>query len=310
MRFKYAPSSGPIQLAKSIAALNSNVVILSETGDEMTNTLRAAMSAQYDTWSSVNDADNGILSRFPIIESSKGNSYVKAVIDTGYSKVAVYSAHLDWHNYAPYLPRGYGGGALSGVTSEYGWNKIPTGPITDTKIIGAVNRNSDRYSEMNSIINDAKTESQKGREIIIGGDFNEPNGLDWTASTGSKFQHNNVTYDFDTHKLLRDSGYIDTYRSIHPDPITHPGITWPGELNGIPAGDVTEVGADVRDRIDFVYFKPSQQLTLNSAKIVGSKYSTKGSQTVPDNTDDDMISPSGVWYSDHRGEFVTFRIDG
>ena len=172
MRFKYAPSSGPIQLAKSIAALNSNVVILSETGDEMTNTLRAAMSVQYDTWSSVNDADNGILSRFPIIESSKGNSYVKAVIDTGYSKVAVYSAHLDWHNYAPYLPRGYGGGALSGVTSEYGWNKIPTGPITDTKIIGAVNRNSDRYSEMNAIINDAKTESQKGREIIIGGDFN------------------------------------------------------------------------------------------------------------------------------------------
>ena len=77
MRFKYAPSSGPIQLAKSIAALNSNVVILSETGDEMTNTLRAAMSAQYDTWSSVNDADNGILSRFPIIESSKANSYEK-----------------------------------------------------------------------------------------------------------------------------------------------------------------------------------------------------------------------------------------
>ena len=276
----------------------------------MTNTLRAAMSAQYDTWSSVNDADNGILSRFPIIDSSRGDYYVKAVIDTGYGKVAVYSVHLDWLNAASYLPRGYGGAARSGVTSEYGWNKIPSGPITDTQIIGAVNRGSYRYSTMTDIVNDAKIESQKGREIIIGGDFNESSGLDWTPSTGSMFQHNGVSYDFDTHKLLRDSGYIDTYRILHPDPVTHPGITWPGELNGIPVNEVIQNPADVRERIDFVYFKSSNHLTLNSAKIVGSRYSTKGVQTVPDNTDDDMITPSGVWYSDHRGEFVTFRIDG
>ena len=307
----YAESSGPIQLAKSIAALNSNIVMLSETGDEMTNTLRAAMSAQYDTWSSVNDNDNGILSRFPIIESSRGNYYVKAVIDTGYGKVAVYSVHLDYLSEASFLPRGYGGAAKSGVTSEYGWNKIPSGPITDLQIIRAVNMNSDRYSTMSEIVNDAEIEIQKGREIIIGGDFNEPSGLDWTATTGSKFQHNNVSYDFDTHKLLRDNGYIDTYRTLHPNPITHPGITWPGELNGIPVLEVVyESDADVRDRIDFVYYKSNQNLTLNSAKIVGSKYSINKSQTVPDNTDDDMITPAGTWYSDHKGVFVTFRIDG
>ena len=62
--------------------------------------------------------DVGILSRYPILEqedvraTDKGEgsgSLLRALLQVGNRKVAVYSAHLDYKNYACYLPRGYDG---------------------------------------------------------------------------------------------------------------------------------------------------------------------------------------------------------
>ncbi|MEM7655585.1 MAG: endonuclease/exonuclease/phosphatase family protein [Bacteroidota bacterium] len=60
--------------------------------------------------------------------------------------------------------------------------------------------------------------------VIIGGDFNSPSHMDWGETT--KEQHNGLVVPWSATKVLEDIGLIDSYREIHPDPLTHPGITW------------------------------------------------------------------------------------
>ena len=53
-------------------------------------------------------------------------------------------------------------------------------------------------------------------------------------------------------RAVEGAGFVDSYRAIHPDPVTDPGLTWPanrpisGSYNPYRDGDP-------RDRIDFIY---------------------------------------------------------
>ncbi|MGE8427099.1 MAG: endonuclease/exonuclease/phosphatase family protein, partial [Sphingobacterium sp.] len=60
--------------------------------------------------------------------------------------------------------------------------------------------------------------------MILGGDLNTPSHLDWGKNT-KKIHHNLVVPWYST-KVLADIGLVDTYRTLNPNPITHPGITW------------------------------------------------------------------------------------
>ena len=60
--------------------------------------------------------------------------------------------------------------------------------------------------------------------LILGGDMNTPSHLDWAASTQA--QHQELVVPWYATKILEEIGLIDTYRSLHPNPVTHPGITW------------------------------------------------------------------------------------
>ncbi len=77
--------------------------------------------------------------------------------------------------------------------------------------------------------------------LIVGGDMNTLSHLDWTERTQA--QHNGLIVPWQTTKVLEELGLVDSYRQLHPDPQTHPGITW--DTKGI------------RDehRIDFIFYK-------------------------------------------------------
>lgn len=77
--------------------------------------------------------------------------------------------------------------------------------------------------------------------LIIGGDMNSPSHLDWGPETQAA--HNDLIVPWYATRFIEELGLIDTYRSIHPSPITHPGITWNGK--------------DKRDehRIDYIFYK-------------------------------------------------------
>ncbi|WP_242204523.1 endonuclease/exonuclease/phosphatase family protein [Aestuariivivens insulae] len=77
--------------------------------------------------------------------------------------------------------------------------------------------------------------------MIFGGDMNTPSHLDWKESTMAI--HNNLVVPWYATKVLEDMGLIDTYRTLNPDVMSHPGITWDTK------------GKKDEHRIDYIYYK-------------------------------------------------------
>lgn len=77
--------------------------------------------------------------------------------------------------------------------------------------------------------------------MIFGGDLNTPSHLDWGIQTKKK--HNDLVVPWYSTKVLEDIGLIDTYRTLNPNPITNPGITWHTK------------GEEDNHRIDYIFYK-------------------------------------------------------
>lgn len=77
--------------------------------------------------------------------------------------------------------------------------------------------------------------------LIIGGDFNTPSHLDWGEDT--KQIHEGLVVPWYATKVLEDLGLTDTYRTLNPDVLTHPGITW------------STKGKSDSHRIDYIFYK-------------------------------------------------------
>jgi exonuclease III len=102
-------------------------------------------------------------------------------------------------------------------------------PVIDPEVIRQDNVASARPAAIRRLIDDARTLlEQEQMPTIIMGDFNETSTLDWTEDTANLADHNGlVLCQWDSTELLRQSGFIDSYREVHPNPVTHPGFTWP-----------------------------------------------------------------------------------
>ncbi len=86
--------------------------------------------------------------------------------------------------------------------------------------------------------------------LVFGGDMNSPSHLDWGADT--KKMHNNLVVPWAATKVLEDIGFIDSYRDLNPNPISHPGITWDAE------------GKVDSHRIDYIYYKGTTLKAIKS----------------------------------------------
>ncbi|WP_233415072.1 endonuclease/exonuclease/phosphatase family protein, partial [Streptomyces sp. N35] len=250
---------GRAGIADTIAAVRPDVVLLSESNPQRVADLLADLAVRglafYDN---ANPTDPAVISRFPIVDRASFPSWSKAVISVDGTEIAVYSGHLEYRYYVNYLPRGYGGGTPAPLeTSEYGWDEIPTGPITDVDLITRLNEASGRTAVTKTMLADAAAERRRGRLVILGGDFNEPSFRDWTRRTRNLFDHNGTVVDWSTTRAIEDAGFRDTYREVHPDPVRTPGFTWPSDNPGADPGELAWAPkADERDRIDFVYYHP------------------------------------------------------
>ncbi|MDL2215097.1 endonuclease/exonuclease/phosphatase family protein [Dysgonomonas sp. OttesenSCG-928-M03] len=249
--------------------------------------------------------DSGILSRFPIIDSTTvypcindhGSAY-RALIDMNGQEIALYTTHLDYLNCTYYDVKGYDGST---------WKKRP--PMIDVDSILANNTLSLRDDGMQAIIEKAKEDKAKNRIVIIGGDFNEPSHLDWVESTKDLYDHQGLIIPWTVSKMLTDNGYIDTYREIYPDPLTHPGITYPADCPEIEIKKLTWAPeSDERERIDFIYYAPYTGLKLTDAVVWGPKGSIKNSQRIKEDTEDPIEIGGGIWPTDHKAVLATFEL--
>ncbi len=209
-------------------------------------------------------ADTAIISRWPILEETMvwrtdENCVVRSLIDKDGKTVVVYGTHLEYRYYTCYLPRGY----TNGGKLYPGWKMIDTNkdgtpdPVKDLRLIRQDNLASQRSKTMEILVEDATLYKTQGLPILIMGDFNEPSALDWTEATANLFDHNGVMYPWDATQTLMDDGFIDSYRELYPNPVTHPGFTWPTVAQGWNGEQLNTSWipkADERDRIDFIFY--------------------------------------------------------
>ncbi|MDO6542072.1 endonuclease/exonuclease/phosphatase family protein [Photobacterium sanguinicancri] len=222
----------------------------------------------------------GILSKYPIKSvfndkpedgyDQSGN--IGAVLDVNGRDVVVWANHLDYTHYITYDARGGNGISWQAHTG--------CDPVSDAAKLDAMNAKSKRPAQTQYMLDKLAPYIKSGTPVFIGGDFNEASGLDWTADTANMFDHKGTVYDFSTHKMIRDAGLIDSYRALFPDPVSHPGITWPFHIKDSwtqGASFLKECGRtlDDRDRIDYIYHNANNSdLKLLSASIIGPKANT------------------------------------
>ncbi len=61
--------------------------------------------------------------------------------------------------------------------------------------------------------------------LLVGGDWNTPSHLDWTTDTARTYKRRRAL-DLPVSLAMAGAGFIDTFRTVHPNPVQRPGITW------------------------------------------------------------------------------------
>lgn len=297
-------------IVDEIVRCSADLVMLSEVrnynGVNFTLTLVDALKQKGLVYYQHESDDSNLISKYPILShgyayelGSDHGSITKSVIDILGTEVALYSAHLDYTHYACYLPRGY-----SGTT----WQELPA-PVSDVNEVLQMNSDSERDEQVQSFISDALAEQQQGKVILLGGDFNEPSFKDWTVATKDLFDHNGLVVPWHATTMLTDNGFVDAYRELYPNPVTHPGFTWPADNKDKDLSHLTWTPkSDERDRIDYIFHYPDARLALNNMVILGPKGSIVRNARVQETSDDTFLEPVGVWPSDHKAVLATYTL--
>jgi len=111
--------------------------------------------------------------------------------------------------------------------------------------------------------------------IIIAGDFNSVSVLDFNDET-SEIHNNRGEVEWPVTSILRDDGFIDSFRTVHPDPMKDIGDTYSDRYRSVPQG-----------RIDHIY--------------------SRGDKFVPISSEVICTHPS-FWISDHNAVVTTYKI--
>lgn len=303
MQAKIVPG-GFAAVADEIVRVDPDVVMFSEAtsreGDFYIPALLDSLAVRGKHYNGIGcDLDVQLISKYPIVEQTfeipTRDRSLRTTLNVDGKRVVVYTGHLDYTHYECYMPRGY-----SGTT----WKKLDA-PITDVATIMAANDESLRDESVRMVIDDAA--AQKADLVLFGGDFNEPSHLDWGKDTRNLWDHNGTVVPWTCSSLLYAAGFRDAYRVKHPNPVTHPGFTWPADNPAAPIEKLAWAGeADERDRIDFIYFLPSRGWKVKDAVVVGPAASIVRSRRTPERTSDTFSTPTGTWPTDHKGVLVTF----
>ncbi|MCM1482869.1 MAG: endonuclease/exonuclease/phosphatase family protein [Muribaculaceae bacterium] len=299
-------AGGAEAIADEIARLEPDFVTLSEVrnygGRDYTASLVKALADRGKEYHSFRSYDSGLLSKYPITDSlvvfpekDDHGSIYRLTAAKDEREFAVYTAHLDYRDCAYYNVRGYDGST---------WKEIE--PDTDSVRVMRRNDASQRDDAIRAFLDCASRDVAEGRVVILGGDFNEPSHLDWTQATAHMFDHHGLVLPWTVTSLLDKAGYVDTYRTLYPDPVTHPGFTYPSDCPSIPPSKVTWAPkSDERERIDYIFLSPDSGLEVKDADIFGPRGSVVRSRVWDEIGLDRFVEPLDVWPTDHKGVLVT-----
>lgn len=295
-------------IVDEIVRLRPDFITLSEVRNynktNFTARLTQSLHERGETYYSFYSYDTGLLSRYPITDSltvypenNDHGSIYRLLCKAKGKKIAVYTAHLDYLNDAYYDVRGYDGST---------WREIPI-PTSAEEVLRR-NDLSLRDDAIRNFIAQADKDAAAGYTVILGGDFNEPSHLDWTEATRYVYDHHGLVIPWTVTTLLEQAGYVDAYRSVYPNPLTHPGFTFPADNPDVPVKRLTWAPhGDERERIDYLFFK-GRKASVTDIRIFGPEGSIAYSQRRPNPTKERFIKPLGTWPTDHKGLWMKIDI--
>ena len=260
------------QTAKAIQLAKADIVGIQETKSPRGDTLEDL--AKLLGWNHDMGKGSNILTRYEIVDSLyKG---VKVKLDSG-RHAYVFNVHLSSHPYQPYQL----------LEIRPSWHKH-TNNITFIKTEAEAIEwaKKARGAEIGKVLRQVKSIPDKEVPVFVVGDFNEPSHLDWTEAAARIGRHP-IKVAYPTSTEMARAGFSDSYRTIYPDEMKNPGLTWSPKYKA----------DDPRthlDRIDFVYFK-GNGLKVTNVKIIGENKENA----------DMVVTP---YPSDHRAVVASFKL--
>ncbi len=305
------------KIADVIAASNADVVALSEVRNynakDLHERLITALEERGRTYfGEFAGGDVGLLSRWPIqraeavadqTQNDHGSIIAYHLVGPNDQKLVVCTAHLDYLNYAIYLPRGYDGNSFKIIDPD-GDGK--PNPVMELDALHKMDMASQRDEAVASFLRYA-SQLPPSTPILLAGDFNEGSHFDWTAATKDLFSHNGVVIEWKNSKRLSEAGMSDAWRWLYPNPVSHPGATWPapawqrGSTSWAPL-------VDERDRIDFIYHN-GKGVTPIAAWLVGPSSFWVHNQLTPSGFADPLAMTDHPWPSDHKALMLDFTLN-
>ena len=295
------------RIAEIILEVNPDIVLMQEA--HSAQPIHARLKQHDPDWRMQGGGDRGqmILARHAL-EAHGPNS---ATVDTHLGHVFVHNVHWEPYPYGPYECQ----------------ERILAGtPVHVDEILSV----SDKGAVYATTYRDVHSALADGTPVVVGGDFNEPSHLDWSAeylADGADRWVDNPTstplkavVPWKGSRLLTDPQafaaeldlgegvalppLFESFRVMHPDVVRHPGITWTPAYSAQTAdrrpfrAPNDESGRAVRptavlDRIDIIYA---------SANLLPVEVQVLGDEADP--SSDLEFDP---WPSDHRAVLARYR---
>ncbi len=177
-----------------------------------------------------------VMSRFPITDVHRlGPSFRFGGVTVELQEGLSVQAYSLWINYLPSVSKQL----AEGVTGEQ----------------LAVADQQTRGAEMDAILAELlpHLEQTPDMPVIVGGDFNSGSHLDWTEEAAHLPNHQGLVVPWPAGMSMAAAGFVDTFRTAHPDPVAEPGRTWSPEFRD-----------SHQDRIDYVYLRGSRWQVLDA----------------------------------------------
>ncbi|WP_165068877.1 endonuclease/exonuclease/phosphatase family protein [Paludisphaera rhizosphaerae] len=217
----------------------------------------------------------GIISRFEIVAPTPKKWGVKLALPSG-RRIYAFNVHLA---HSPYQP--------------YQLLKIPYGdaPFVTTEAEAVQSARDSRGSQVAEMLAEVKAVAAEKLPVVLTGDFNEPSHRDWTEAA-ARAELCPLKVEWPSTGAVENAGFVDAYRSVHPDPVASRGLTWtPTTKPGDPK--------DKHDRIDFVFVGGLERpgAAVKAVRIIGES---------PESADV-VVSP---YPSDHRAVVAELQLFG
>lgn len=258
------------EIVRVIVSTGADIIALQECSPETLDTILTSLRSNTHYAQAQASGVAGIISRFPITatyaEPTLRGYGVRVTLPASLSpareSIRIFNSHLSPYPYGPYELRD---GATTAKVLE----------------IEEATRAAEMREILTKIIQPSSMDSHLTTVLL--GDHNSPSHLDWTGDNTD--QNFGATIQWPVSTMLYGFGFEDSYRTVHPDPITHRGFTW---SPGYPKHSLDL--RDVHDRIDMVYHRPQAGHTLRAVQA--------------------YTIDRDPWPSDHRAVVVSYLYSG